>query len=248
MLYKNISMQIRVPFNIAIGNLGTVMGLGDPSLNLSIMTIRPQQFKWVNSAAIKLPTSHSNEKFDNRALPMVYQNSLGTTDLILSSNFFTGNWHFAAAYQHSFGSNANEFNHLIPDLTETESRYFESSGLKRGDDLMVRISRKFEVAKSTLFVGLLPIYRLKPDKILKNNVWEQLDKTQGLTLNMNAAWMMQFENNTLLKITAGAPLITREVRSDGLTRTFVLAVSYTFRSEPTLKLKKEQLELFKYAD
>jgi hypothetical protein len=88
---------------------------------------------------------------------------------------------------------------------------------------MLRVERVFKTKKYNLIFGVLPIYHLADDKI---NDGEKVSNSSGLTLNLNASATKKLENNSILKLIIAAPIIDREVRPDGLTRSFVIVFSY----------------------
>ena len=74
----------------------------------------------------------------------------------------------------------------------------------------------------------------------KNRV--ALDGSDGLTLNITLGFQRELKNHDAITVSFGAPLITREVRVDGLTRTFVLMFTYAFGS----KKKDDTFQPFEY--
>ncbi|MFK5855972.1 MAG: hypothetical protein QM503_07555 [Bacteroidota bacterium] len=219
---KNQLVQIKIPYNFTFGNLGNISGLGDLSLTLNQKLFSLNSIDFVGVAGIKIPSNDANKTKNGYALPMAYQTSLGTYDFIagISTNYKA--WHISFGYQHSFGHNLNEFDH-----TDSNPQYFnnynESYHLQRADDIMFRIEKEFNVKNYNLIFGVLPIYHLWNDKI---NDGQDVPNSLGLTLNLNASAVKKFENNSIMKLILAAPIVDREVRPDGLTRSFVIVFSY----------------------
>ena len=88
---------------------------------------------------------------------------------------------------------------------------------------MIRVEKEFNLENYNLIFGVLPIYHLWDDKI-KNGI--TVPNSSGLTLNLNASATRKFENNSIMKLIIAAPIIDREVRPDGLTRSFVIVVFF----------------------
>jgi hypothetical protein len=87
---------------------------------------------------------------------------------------------------------------------------------------MLRIEKEIKISELNLAFGVLPIYHLTDDIIFGN---QKVTGSSGLTLNLNAKAYKQLKNNTVLSLALGAPIIDRDVRPDGLTRSFVVVFS-----------------------
>ena len=216
--FKNQSVQITMPYHVIIGNLGSLSGIGDLSISLNQKIFSTKNMIFNVVAGGKIPSNDANKTKDGIPLPMAYQTSLGTYDIIfgLSTNY--KKWHFSAGYQHPTGNNLNEFVH-----NENNPKYYnnynQSYHLQRADDIMMRIEKRFKAKKYNLIFGVLPIYHLWNDKI---NDGQEIANSSGLTLNLNASASKQLKNNGDIKLIIAAPIIDREVRPDGLTRSFVI--------------------------
>ena len=219
--FKNQTVQIKMPYNFTFGNLGNVSGLGDVSftLNQKIYSANKSGINFI--AGFKIPSNDSNKTKDGFPLPMAYQTSLGTYDLILGVSTNYQKWHMSFGYQHSFGHNLNEFKHTDSN-PEYFNNYNESYHLQRADDIMLRVEKEFDVNGFNLIFGVLPIYHLSEDKI-KNG--QDVAGSSGLTLNLNASAVKKLNNNIIINLILAAPVIDREVRPDGLTRSFVVVFS-----------------------
>jgi len=221
--FKNQLVQIKMPYNFTFGNLGNISGLGDLSLSINqkVYSIKDVRINFV--AGFKIPSGDANKTKDGFPLPMAYQPSLGTYDIILGISTNYQSWHMSFGYQHSFGHNLNEFEHRYDNLANFND-YNESYHLLRADDIMLRVEKAFNINSYKLLFGVLPIYHLWEDKIKDG---QKVAGSSGLTLNLNAAAEKKFKNDMLMNIILAAPIIDREVRPDGLTRSFVVVVSFS---------------------
>lgn len=226
---KGWTIGVALPYSITTGNLGTTSGIGDIilSLNVPLLKTEMHQLGWI--LAGKLATSNANKKINNQALPMVYQQSSGTNDIITSINWNYKSWLFAIGYQHAFNNNENQF--LATDFPEESdaAQYHSSAYLKRGDDVMMRFEKRLKgKGKSSYRAGALPIFRIQSDEIKEDGVDENIQNSAGLTLNLYASWKYQFTDQFYSEIQVAAPPITREVRADGTTRSFLINLRLGF--------------------
>lgn len=199
------SLQGKVTTGYANGDKGSVFGLGD--LAVSGVYNLPARKGWTASAAlgVKVPFN----KGDLKNLPMQYQSSLGTFDLITGLSFGNRHWQFAGGWQQP--------------LTETNGQLF-----KRRGDVLLRSAYLFQPLTSWNFnIGLLGIYHLGEDAYEKMT---PIAGSKGLTLNITAGGWWKLSNRLTVGITGGAPLMARDARPDGLTRKFVITpeISYNF--------------------
>lgn len=215
--------QVKLPYSIISGKLGNTNGLGDITMSLSYVAFRGWRSNLSIAAGVKLPSNSSNLSLDNRPLPMVYQTSLGSTDLLLGTRFSFGKWDFAAGYQHSFNANANRYVHstLFSDSL-VYNAYAETDGFRRADDGVFRINRKFQVNKSYLSTSLLFIYHMANDDYT-NAAGQRLKaiNSQGLTLNLDVAGNIPVSKNAAFTFIIAKPLVQRKNAPDGLSRSFV---------------------------
>jgi len=229
-LFSTTSLEFRIPYQITFGKLATTSGVGDLLVTLSQEMMEKKSSALTLVLSGRLKTNNSSKKTGDQPLPMVYQSSLGTNDIIAGLAWQSKKWSFSLAYQHPFGSNQNEYLH--PDSIDLPERklYNESAFLKRGDDLMVRIQRTLVLNESsTIRFGFLPIFRLREDQVKRGGVYESLPGSSGITYNLFFNWHRNLNENTLLTLTTGFPVHARAYRADGLTRTAVIGAGLIFR-------------------
>jgi len=223
---NSTSFVARVPFIFTTGNLGNTSGIGDVFISFIQQLFHGQNSQLGILIGGKLKTNNSDFSFDN-PLPMAYQTSLGTYDIIAGIQYMFKTWDFYLAYQHPFGRNNNQYLH--PDGETDESKlYYESAFLKRGDDIALRIQKTFFFKKGqTLQSGILPIYRLQKSEIIRNDHPEVLDGSNGLTFNLFLTYSNKLKDNIIISLTAATPVIDKAYRADGLTRNFVVSFRLT---------------------
>ena len=113
----------------------------------------------------------------------------------------------------------------------TASGYFESYQLERANDAVVRAQYAIPIGKLTLQPGLLAIVHLAEDTRGIGSDPSQritIDKSAGLTLNLTVDARYPLSDRWAIEAAYGSPLVVREVRPDGLTRSMVLNVGVRF--------------------
>ncbi len=232
-LGKSLGIQAKLTGNYASGVLGSVAGAGD--LFLSATYLFPSKKKtWDIAASLgtKLPLNSSNLKSGGNSLPMPYQSSLGTVDLIVGFSASNTKWQFAAGLQQPLsGANGNNF---LPILWSNPAagNYAPTNKFYRKADVLVRGFYKHSFnSKLKLHGGLLGIYHVADDEytnIFKNKT--TLQGSKGLTLNASVVGWYAVNKKMSIGLTVAAPLLVRDTRPDGLTRSFVVSpeISWSF--------------------
>lgn len=223
------SVFFRLPFTFIYGNLGHTAGLGDVTAGMEYLAYYKNKVNISITGGLKIPSNGANKTSDGKGLPMAYQTSLGTYDLLVGAGISITSWHIGLAYQKPFGSNDNTFLLESWEGNGDAMEYFESNQLKRGDDVMLRLDKGFVLKnKNSLKAGLLGVYRLQKDQIVKEGETIRLENSDGLTLNASLGYEVRLKNHSTLRFLLAAPLITRETLADGLTRTLVFSFTYSF--------------------
>lgn len=218
--------ELLVPFIFTYGNLGHTSGVGDLILSAAQDIFNDKAFQLTAMVGGRLKTNNSDFSYDGLPLPMAYQTSLGTNDIILGTQYSRSLWSLYFAYQHPFGINNNAY--LVPeDETDPNKQYYESAYLDRGDDLYLRAQYYLELKKENgLLFNLLGIYRIQPSEILKNDTRVKLDGSSGFTLNVGITYKKQLKKNREFSLLLAFPVIDKDYRADGLTRNIVIGVSF----------------------
>lgn len=219
-LFGRGTLRASIPLVRASGSLGTNEGLGDASLNYSHSIYQHDGMEMGLTAGMRVATGTTNaERSAGRALPMPYQTGLGTTDLVVGFSAIIDRWTLAAGYQRVVDDrNSNAYH-------DEGLGYFTSHQLRRGDDAMLRLSRRFDVGGVDLAPSVLAIYRVQGDRVMNVNV----EGSSGLTLNVAFAAMTSISDRFNLRLDLASPIVVRKVRADGLTRAFVATLELSYR-------------------
>lgn len=228
-------VQLKVPYVSASGNLGSNSGLGDPTLTTSYGLVRTTQRRLDVIVGAKFPANKADAKANGEPLPMPYQTSLGTTDLLFGLNYKRQRFSAAIAYQHVLDqNNLSAFDPVFYPSSSDAAAYFGSFHLKRANDLVVRGQYVFKFGDLLLQPGLLAIQHLAKDQSIaasngtEGGRYQDIAGSDGLTLNLTADARYAFNDQWALELAMGTPLVVRDVRPDGLTRSLVLNVGLRY--------------------
>ncbi|HAS42339.1 MAG TPA: hypothetical protein DCS93_17815 [Microscillaceae bacterium] len=226
------TLQVKLPYQYAEGRLGSNHGLGDISLSLSYNLINKEQFQVNATLGTKLPTGVPNRaSTSGRALPMYYQNTLGTYDFIAGISLITRNWLIATGYQRALNQVNSQF--LWRDWQGTPNQiwsdhYPQANQLLRGDDVMLRVEYNLRFSRFNANTGLLAIYRPTQDQIKVGERTISVKGSDGLALTYLVGLGYKFNVRSAIKIGAGFRLRRRARNPDGLSREFVNTITYQF--------------------
>lgn len=234
-LNAKTSVQVKLPYQSVSGTFGKTSGLGDISLCLTRTILSTDQFDINFSIGGKIPSNKADKKENGLPLPMYYQTSLGTYDVITGLSFITSKWLFATGIQHPLNQNNNEYLWKVwTDNSYYSKGYIEkyprANQLKRGTDIMFRVERNFRFSRLNFSLGLLPIYRINHD-VFEDASGHKIKQegAKGLALSGIFTMGYQFNVRSGVKLLAGRKVTQREVNPDGLTRHMVTTVSYFYR-------------------
>ena len=208
------------------GNDISVFGLSDlfvnvnyaptPSLSLTLGT--------------KIPLSGTDRTLDGLPLPMDYQSSLGTFDLIFGIGYQIKKFQLVAAIQQPLTQNKNAFSHLLYPESSPLNAFQSTNQFERSGDVLLRFSYPIEVLKNVVLTpSLLPIYHLSEDRYFDGFAMREIEGSQGLTLNGNLYIDWSLDEKSSLQLNAGMPFLFREARPDGLTRSFIATLEYKIK-------------------
>lgn len=234
---KRGSVQVKLPYTFVSGPLANTNGLGYISYSYTHALISNTRFQLSGTLGGKLPTNHSNkESSDGLPLPMYYQTSLGTYDIVAGISFITRKWLVAGGYQQALNSNDNQFRWsewTTSDQFPTAHAYPASWNLQRGKDVMFRVERNFRSTKWNAYIGLLTIYRITKDEVSQgteqNNFRVQVDGTTGSAITALTGSGYRISTSIAIKGMFGLKLHSRDFNPDGLSREFVSSLSVEIR-------------------
>ena len=221
---KKISANIKLTYLSQSGVLTKSAGLSDLFLNINYSKNKYSHF----SAGIKIPLSDGNKKLNGQSLPMDYQSSLGTTDLLLGYIHQINKLKITLGIQQSLTNNKNQF--LVSNYLDTilVSQFQSTNEYKREGDVLIRISYLIYKSSSIKITpSILPIYHLADDSFRNNqSVQQKIVGSKGLTFNGNLYVEYKINENNFVEFNVGSPFISRKNRPDGLTRKFIMNLEY----------------------
>ena len=206
------------------GNGIATFGLSDIFINANYKSSENLSF----TLGAKIPLSDASKTYNDLALPMDYQASLGTTDLIFGLGYVINKIRFTAAMQHPLTQNKNEFISSNYPINSALRSFQSTNNFERKGDVLLRVSYPLSLSSNLkLTPSILPIYHLSNDKFTDEfNNTSEIIGSQGLTLNVNAFLDYKINNKSTVQLNVALPFIVREARPDGLTRSFIANVEY----------------------
>lgn len=229
------SAQVKLPFTSVSGSLANTYGLSDISYSYTHALVEKQNYQLLATIGGKIPTNNaSKQSADGRPLPMYYQTSLGTYDLVAGASFIARNWLFAAGYQQALTEADSKFRWSEWNTSTQKAEalaYPPSWKLRRGSDVMARVERNFRSTKWNAYLGLLAIYRITKDEISKGNENNRIAvaKTTGPAITALSGVGYKFSAATAIKGMFGQKITNRETNPDGLSREWVATLSVEIR-------------------
>ena len=213
------------------GELANTNGLTD--LFLSVNHAFDVKKKWQKSfvVGLKLPFDGADIVENGIHLPMPYQTSLGTVDLVLALNYNRKNFGATLALQQPLkAQNENKFLPGDYPATPLTLKYWPTNEFERKGDLVGRVSYNFKTGERfSIRPSLLGIYHLANDTYADDNKMRRpIYNSTGLTLNGNVFFDYRLKNGNGVELSLGTPFIVRDQRPDGLTRSFVASLEYQF--------------------
>lgn len=231
------SVQVKLPFTFVSGSLGNTNGFADISYSYTHRLISGEKFQLLGTLGGKIPSNQSDKQSaDGRPLPMYYQTSLGTYDIVAGVSFISRKWLLAAGYQQALNKNGSQFRWsewATSDQFKTALEYPVSWNLQRGKDVMFRVERNFRSTKWNAYLGLLTIYRLTRDEVSRgtaqSNFRAKVDGTTGAAITALTGVGYRISTSLALKAMFGLKLHSRELNPDGLSRDYVSSLSVEIR-------------------
>lgn len=223
---KNIGLSIKLTSLAQSGNDISEFDLSDLFISSNFKTSKNVSL----IAGVKIPFNKADKKKDNLYLPMDYQSSLGTYDLILGSGFNFGKLQISAAAQIPLNQNENKFIANNYSAISEIRKFHTTYNFKRSADVLVRITYPvLEKESFTIVASLLPIYHLSNDKYTNETLKEvEIDGSKGLTLNGNVFLNYSVNSQSNIQVSLGFPFKVRDSRPDGLTRSFIANLEYGY--------------------
>ncbi len=221
------SATTRLIFTLRNGELATNYGVTDALVSINYSLNKDIQMV----TGIKLPFNSANKMKNGLPLPMAYQTSLGTTDIIVGVTYNLNRFAIATAWQQPVTQNKNTFLFNDYPLGILDEGYSSTNGYNRKGDVLLRLSHHttFATKKYSLISSILPIYHLGNDTYNNANGDPiSIVGSEGLTLNLNLFFQYKLSETNSLEFSVGAPVIARKSHPDGLSQ-FSVGVEYVVR-------------------
>ena len=229
-LSKQTSVTGKVNFSAVTGELANTTGIGDLFLSVNHAFDLKKQWQKSFIVGVKIPLRDADITKNGIYLPMPYQTSLGTTDLVLGLNFIKNSFGATVAVQQPLTSaKSNRFLPSDYPLNAITAKYLPTNKFVRKGDVLLRFSYniKLDNKKFSIRPSLLSIYHEANDTYLDEaNTRREIAKSSGLTLNgiVFADYRLNAKNSFELGV--GTPFVVRTNRPDGLTRSVVASLDY----------------------
>jgi hypothetical protein len=181
---------------------------------------------------VKVPLNTAARKLNELPLPMDYQSSLGTFDVIMGVGYSNKQLQFQTAIQLPLTQNKNQFLPMLYPSGSALRTWVPTNNFKRSADVLLRVAYLVPIAKYiTITPSILPIYHLDNDSYTSNANGKSvaIEGSKGLTINGNLFIDIAISAQHSIQLNMAAPFAVRDVRPDGLTRSFLLGIEYGFR-------------------
>lgn len=240
-LTRKSSFQVKLPYQAVTGRLANTSGIGDISLCYTRNIYSSDRFDLNLSIGGKIPTNHSDKSIDGLPLPMYYQTSLGSYDVISGLSLINRKWLLATGIQIPLNQNRNQFvwgAWANSDESDYINVYPQAKELHRGIDAMIRVERNFRFSKFNFSAGILPIYRITRDVFTRSGIGFNSPETRvspngakGLACSVIFTTGYNFDARSGVRLLVGHKIdqIIRDVNPDGLTREFVSSLTFFYR-------------------
>ena len=221
------SLDFKLTSLAQIGNGISEFGISDVFVNMNYRASKKIKL----TLGAKIPLSNGGKSLDGLPLPMDYQASLGTFDLIFGIGYEIKKFQIIAAIQQPLTQNSNQFFASSYPPSSAIRSFQSTNEFKRNGDVLLRLSYPFAIGeKFKLTPSMLAIYHLSNDQYTDElNVEREISGSQGLTLNGNIYVDYEINNKNSIQFNMGKPVIVREARPDGLTRSFIANLEYRVR-------------------
>ncbi len=205
----------------------STFGLSDIFVNVNYKVSESLSF----TLGTKIPLLGSNTLLNSSPLPMDYQSSLGTFDVIAGVGYTVQGIQCIAALQQPLTQNNNQFLASTYPISSTLRVFQSTNRFQRSGDVLIRISYPIALHEQlTLTSSILPIYHFQNDRYTdESNVERDIIGSRGLTLNANAYLDYTIDNSHSIQLSIGLPFVVRSARPDGLTRSFIANLEYKLK-------------------
>ncbi len=233
-LKKKTVFQAKFTYNQVYGILANTNGLGDISLSATHVLFQNERLQISATAGGKIPTYSADKSKEGRPLPMYYQTSLGTYDVVGGVSIVSKYLLLATGIQHPFNAVENRFTWgaWASSFSSLDANHYPvSNRLIRGTDVMFRAEGNISYYRFNFSLGFLLINRLNKDLIVSPQTGKRV-AAQGSDGNANTLLggvLYHLNAKSGLKLVWGHRLVKRTINPDGLSRDNVVTLTYQFR-------------------
>ncbi|MBP6386628.1 MAG: hypothetical protein KA313_04995 [Pseudarcicella sp.] len=223
-LSSSFGIETKISMLAQNGNNVNEFGFSDIFLNVNYKTLSKVKF----TLGFKIPLSEANKVLDNNSLPMDYQASLGTFDVLFGLGYEIGKLQLVTALQQPLNQNNNKFLATNFSSNSELSKFQSTNQFSRRGDVLLRISYPMFINSKLKFTpSVLPIYHLGNDSYVNETGSRvEIDKSEGFTLNGNLYLDYELNKKNVIQLSVGVPFVVRNSRPDGLTRSFIANFVY----------------------
>lgn len=224
--FGKLTLSGKVAYSFINGPVASNSGLADGLFTIAYSI----KDRITPMLGLKIPFNNANKMYNGLTLPMAYQTSLGTTDILAGLSYSYHKWGFALAWQQPVVQNSSSFFITDYPVGSIDNRYRSTNGFVRRADILARASYSVYFGSKWLFTpGILPIYHVGDDTwVDKTGQTNKILNSRGLTLNTNVALRYSLGTKSYVRLTVGAPVLARKVRPEGLTK-FGVVLEYVAR-------------------
>lgn len=225
---KKLVTDIKLTALTQSGNGINTFGMGD----VFITSTYNANDKIKLIGGVKLPLNTAARKLNELPLPMDYQSSLGTFDVIMGGGYSNKQLQLQTAIQLPLTQNKNQFLPMLYPSGSALRTWVPTNNFKRSADVLLRVAYLVPVVKYiTITPSILPIYHLDNDSYTSSATGKSIaiEGSKGLTINGNLFIDIAISAQHSIQLNMAAPFAVRDVRPDGLTRSFLLGIEYGFR-------------------
>jgi hypothetical protein len=226
-LNNKLSWDNKITASYFTGSLGNIFNLGDwySTVNYTVQRTKKTTISFIGG--VKIPFTVANDKIKGQPLPMAYQTSLGTYDLLAGAAWIIKNKIDINAAIQAPLVNVNK-NTFFKEYS-SEMDFESTNNFERKPDVLLRLGYILETKnkKWTFRPNALAIAHLGEDSY--ENIFgdrEDIDGSSGLTINLNLQGQYKIAQQKAIGFSIASPVIVRENRPDGLTRSLILSLNY----------------------
>ena len=221
--------ELRIPFNIATRKTPSIStyGLGDMIATYNNHFPNKNHIELNYSLGLRVSFSDASTS-DSKSLfsyPMFLQSGLGTTDIIAALNY--------DPYKYlSIGTGIQypiiQYNTNIINLTNGTDM-ITGTGFRRKPDALFKLTAHYPAGKVLFNLGALSIFHLHDDYYNTSSGKYYLRGSKGITLNWNAEINYSITERSGVSLLYAEPLKTRPNIPDGLARSKVINIKFTWK-------------------